>query len=146
MGFDTLPPWDANAWFDTPKLVSVNTPGSQTVQIIGADSNRVGLIISSSFGGGNDAYVGPDTAVAAGIGIHLTTGRPFIEITHREWGPLTQAAWYGFGNGLNTSFTCLPLTLRDWPESDPNAGMDVRDYLDYIAEMIKGMRNGHVAK
>lgn len=144
-GFDNLPPWIANRWFFLPTLTTAGVSG-QTVEIAAANPNRVGLIISTAqIGGGGTGFIGPSASVGNGVGIQLAASNPYIQLTHHDWGVLTQAQWFGFVPNAGQSFSVVELVLRDWPQPDPGDNMDVRDYLAYIADFVKGLKSANAA-
>lgn len=133
----TLPPWDANRWFFLPKESVVSLGVGAVAPLCLADPMRVGLILADPNRGQTLWMYGITNTVSATEGIgYPTNGMPMM-ITHHEWGPLCQMQWFGFAPTGNVNVTVIELTLRDWPQSDPDDNMDVRDYLAYIADFVK---------
>lgn len=135
----TAAPWDANEYFDVPSVRNVPAGTAQSVQICKADNNRVGLIISVATGASNNAYVGPGTNVAPGVGIQLVNTAPWMAFTHAQWGALIAAEWWGNAQGTGASFSVIELTLNAWPIDDPAATQDVRDQIANLADLINSL-------
>lgn len=142
MAFDTLPPWDANRWFQAPIETTNGLSPTVVNPICLADPMRVGLIISvpGSNTSAISVSINPITLISQGIGLPIN-GQPLL-ITHHDWGVMTQLQWFGATGGAGQKLTVTELKLRDWPEPDPHRNVDVQDYLAEIAEFIRGIRNG----
>ena len=147
MGFDILPPWDANRWFQSPVETTNGLQPTAVNPLCLADPMRVGLIFAAP--GANTANVSisinPITVISQGLG--LQPGQFPIMITHHDFGVLTQAQWFGAAGGAGQKITVTELRLRDWPQPDPHRNVDVQDYLAEIADFIRGLRvNGNVPR
>lgn len=140
MGFERLPPWDANKWFFVPTETTNGLLPTAVNPLCLANPMRVGLIFSAP--GGNTSAVSVSinqiTTIAQGIGLGVNS-LPLM-LTHQDWGALVQQQWFGASGGAGQKLTVTELVLRDWPEPDPHDNMDVHDYLAYIAAFIKGLR------
>ena len=145
MGFDILPPWEANRWFQLPTVEDVNMGLAAPVQIVSADPMRVGLMFLDHNGGNTKWIYSPSPTVSATSGHQYPQGSVPVEILHKDWGPLVQGEWWGFAPTGNVVCTVVSLALRDWPEPDPHRNVDVQDYLAEIAEFIRGIRNAGAA-
>lgn len=133
----TLPPWEANEYFQLPTLVQVTTPANATTKLCLANPMRVGLILSAAFGANTESFVGPVSSVAQNVGVRLNQQTSFLTLTHQEWGPLVQMDWFGFTSGTGGSISVIEVVLNDWPQDDPHAHWDVSDKLDQIMQTVK---------
>ena len=147
MGFEVLPPWDANRWFFIPTEVTNGLAVTAVNPLVDANPMRVGLIFSAP--GSNTSAISISineiTLISQGIG--LPVGSPPFEILHKDHGSLVQQAWFGAAGGAGQKITVTEIILRDWPEPDPHRNVDVQDYLAEIAEFIRGLKvNGNVPR
>jgi hypothetical protein len=111
-GFNTLSPWDAFAWFDTPIETNFSLSGA-AVLVAPAEPRRVALIFSMPSSTGF-VTISTSSKVTASSGIGLTTQSPTLQLFQSAAGNLVQGAWYAFGM-LGLSVTVVEVRLRDWP-------------------------------
>lgn len=137
-----MPPWEANRWFFLPTEVTNGLTPTAVNPLVSANPMRVGLIFSAP--GANTAAISVSineiTVISSGIG--LQPGQLPLMITHHDYGPICQMAWFGAAGGAGQKLTVTELVLRDWPEPDPHRNADVQDQLNLIADFIRGLRNG----
>jgi hypothetical protein len=116
---DGLAPWDEASYFDTPQTTIVNIATASSSQLVGADPNRVSLIVSVSTAGGQQAILPGKAPTGSTAGIQVSNTFPFM-ITFRDYGPLVQQAWFGFNqNPTPINFVVVTQALLKWPAGMP---------------------------
>jgi hypothetical protein len=113
-GLKTLPPWDANTFFATPKETSfIGGGGGSSQSLIGPNPNRVALIFGCALGTKANISTGQLTGNA--FGLTLSPGQnPFV-LTHADVGPLVAVEWFIWSiAGVNVNV--IEIILNRWPE------------------------------
>lgn len=146
MSFDTLPPWDANRWFQLPVYTETAATGVNPQRVLDANPMRVGLWFSFAPVGAGITSVAPSPDLGPNGGFQVNNSTGAFQLTHKDWAILCQSEWF-VNASAGQVITTVELLLRDWPEPDPHRNVDVKDYLAEIAEFIRSLRvNGNVPR
>lgn len=117
---DSMPPWDAAAYFQEIKETTFPNVGTPAIRIVKADSSRVALIFSA-LSGGTGAQVSTSPQVTTATGITLSsTGFP-VQFVFNETGPLCQKEWWAVGGGF-ASVCVIEVLLTRWPTAADKKG------------------------
>lgn len=111
-----LPPWDASQYFQTIVEGTATGSGMGAGLIVGADPNRIALIMSST--NSSSMTVSLKATGGSNQGMVLSNALPPIILLFSETGPLCQQAWYVYNAGF-TVMTYYAISLQRWPTDGP---------------------------
>lgn len=109
---DSLPPWEATPYFESPRENKVSVSAGATAQVVPGNPNRVGLIMVGT--GISTATVSLLANTDGTSGFNLSSTLVPIMLLYSEVGPLCQQAWYCKAAG-NITMTYYEITLARWP-------------------------------
>lgn len=112
---DSLPPWEAIPYFELPRETAVALTANVSKQIVGANPQRVALIMAAQ--GVSAVIVSTKNPASAASGIQLLGSLPPVQLLFQETGPLCQQAWFGFTT-FDQSVTVYEVVLSKWPRAN----------------------------
>lgn len=110
---ESMPPWDASAYFQVIQEVSVALAGAGQL-LIRADPMRVALMISTSSAAPVPVSFSAAGAVL-GTGLYVSNASWPLLLLFAETGPLCQHEWY-VGTGAGNRVTAYAVSLTRWPK------------------------------
>lgn len=109
-----IAPQDEFGLYDAPTVTTVATVANQTVKLIGADTTRAVLIISSA-STSVSCYVAPTGQGGNSIGLSLQQGDTYIAMSWNDFGPLVCSGWDVFSTSVGLNVTAIAMSLRRDP-------------------------------
>ena len=113
MSFNSMSPWDSNAYFDAPVERNVALTGTQVLKVVKPNPRRVALRFANP--SGNIIYLStrPDLQTAQGMQLTANAFLP-VDWLHSEFGPFCTLSWYALCS-ISTALTVFELLLNEWP-------------------------------
>lgn len=110
-----LAPWDEMAYFDAPRWTLTQMVVGQSIQVVGANSQRVVLMFAAPAGIA-DPEISTRDDLGATKNLLVKSGNLPLIFTQRDHGPLCQAQWFGTSTAA-VNLTVVEVVLREWPRA-----------------------------